>query len=177
MGTYSNLNYYLKKIIQRLKVEFQDKDSEFHPKTKATQSPIIQLPAQQLQLRKLHATALLNYDLKQHSQNSHFHHVYQETQQSISSSNMPHQEACLTQRGEKLDLYTNRSQFVSVSRSLPITFFMLHKQKCFSVIFSDNYLHKKELLHKHKYAPIFTKLKILWRSESSEFMHFHHLSS
>lgn len=120
MGTYSNLNYYFKKIIQRLKVEFQDKDSEFHPKTKATQSPIIQLPAQQLQLRKLHATALLNYDLKQHSQNSHFHHVYQETQQSISSSNMPHQEACLTQRGEKLDLYTNRSQFASVSRSLPL---------------------------------------------------------
>lgn len=36
MGTYSNLYHYLLKIISRLKVEFQDKGSELHPKTKAT---------------------------------------------------------------------------------------------------------------------------------------------
>jgi len=51
---------------------------------------------------------------------------------------------------------------------------MLYKQKCFNVIFSNSYLHKKELLHKHKYVSIFTKLKIFWRSGSSELMHFHH---
>lgn len=46
MCTYSIFIYYFLKRIYKLRVKVQDKDSEFHPETKATSSTTIQLPAQ-----------------------------------------------------------------------------------------------------------------------------------